>query len=528
MTRPGSSRPNILFVTFDQWRGDCLSAVGHPCLRTPHTDALAAEATLFRRHYGQASPCGPARASLLTGLYLHNHRAVRNGTPLDARHVTLAQCLRAAGYDPLLFGYTDTGADPRGLPPDDPRLQTYEGILPGFSVGMALPEDHAAWGVALRAKGYEVPENVREMWRPQTTAAAAAPTAAPARYRDADSETNFLTDAALEYIRGRAGAAQGGKPWCVHVSYLRPHPPFIAPAPWHAIYPPDDAPAPVRARDWQAEAGQHPWLGYHLRRFYDPARPHKFTQAGDPVAVLTGGGLAQLRATYYGMVSQVDAAFGRLVAELKRQGSYDNTIIVLTADHGEQLGDHWLLGKDGYFDATWHIPLILRDPRRHADGGRGRQIEAFTEAVDVMPSLLDLLGLDIPAACDGYSLRPFLHDGRTPAGWREAAHWEFDFRDVRDDAAEQALDLTSDQCTFAVIRDDKYKYVHFAALPPLLFDLARDPGELQNRAEDPDYLRIRLNCLERLMSWRMAHDDQTLTGLHLGAGGVASRRSRKA
>jgi arylsulfatase A-like enzyme len=98
------SRPNVLLITLDQWRADCLSAVGHPCLRTPNLDRLAAEGVLFRRHFTQASPCGPARASLLTGLYAHNHRSVRNGVPLDDRHTNIAREVRKAGYDPVLFG----------------------------------------------------------------------------------------------------------------------------------------------------------------------------------------------------------------------------------------------------------------------------------------------------------------------------------------------------------------------------------------------------------------------------------------
>ena len=116
---------NILFITADQWRGDCLSALGHPCLRTPNLDRLAAEGVLFRRHYSQATPCGPGRASLYTGLYLHNHRSVINGTPLDARHSNFALEARKAGYDPALFGYTDISPDPRTLPAGDPALTTY-------------------------------------------------------------------------------------------------------------------------------------------------------------------------------------------------------------------------------------------------------------------------------------------------------------------------------------------------------------------------------------------------------------------
>src|SRR5437763_16097469 len=125
--------PNVLFICADQWRGDCLSAMGHRVVKTPHLDALAREGVLFRKHYGQATPCGPARASLLTGLYLMNHRSGRNGTPLDARHSNIALEVRKAGYEPALFGYTDTSPDPRGRDVDGPALTAYDrGIMPGF------------------------------------------------------------------------------------------------------------------------------------------------------------------------------------------------------------------------------------------------------------------------------------------------------------------------------------------------------------------------------------------------------------
>ena len=136
---------NLLLITADQWRADCLSAEGHPCVRTPRIDALAAAGVRFRRHFAQATPCGPSRASLHTGLYAMNHRSVTNGTPLDARHSNLAAELRKAGYRPVLFGYTDMSHDPRALPPDDPRLCTYEGVYPSFEIGLYLPENNAAW-----------------------------------------------------------------------------------------------------------------------------------------------------------------------------------------------------------------------------------------------------------------------------------------------------------------------------------------------------------------------------------------------
>src|SRR5262245_12600111 len=156
----------VLFISADQWRGDSLSALGHPCLRTPHLDRLAAQGVLFRNHYTQASPCGPARTSLHTGMYMMNHRSLRNGTPLDARHSNIALEVRKAGYDPTLFGYTDTSVDPRLYPADDPALKTYEGVLPGMTVGLKLPEHMAAWIADLRAKGYDIPGGRAEVYRP--------------------------------------------------------------------------------------------------------------------------------------------------------------------------------------------------------------------------------------------------------------------------------------------------------------------------------------------------------------------------
>src|SRR5437764_10957489 len=103
---------NVLFITADQWRGDCLGAAGHPVVRPPNLDRLAAGGVSFRRHFAQAAPCGPSRASLYTGMYLMNHRSVLNGTPLDARHTNVALVARALGYEPALFGYTDTSVDP--------------------------------------------------------------------------------------------------------------------------------------------------------------------------------------------------------------------------------------------------------------------------------------------------------------------------------------------------------------------------------------------------------------------------------
>ncbi len=151
-------KPNILLITADQWRGDCFSSLGHSVVQTPNLDALAAASVQFTRHYTNDVPCGPSRASLHTGLYLHNHRSGTNGTPLDKRFTNWALECRSVGYDPVLFGYTHTSMDPRGLAQDDPQLGNDEGILPGIrpiiDMGTLCPD----WRNYLEAHGYQLPE----------------------------------------------------------------------------------------------------------------------------------------------------------------------------------------------------------------------------------------------------------------------------------------------------------------------------------------------------------------------------------
>lgn len=498
---------NLLFITADQWRAECLSCLGHT-VQTPHLDALAADGVLFRQHYANAVPCGPSRASLHTGMYLQNHRSGTNGTPLDARHTNWAIELRKLGYDPALLGYTDTANDPRHFPVDHEYLQSYEGPLPGINPVLMMGENPKAWANWLGERGYDIPE---PNWKFYTTKAdvaeyedggdVPAPLALPAAHHD----THFMVDQTISYLDQQTGA------WCVHLSLLRPHPPWIAPEPYNALYPPETLKQFNRQPDIETEGQQHPFLEAYL------AKPRHSVNANDDRT-------ARLKASYLGLMTEVDHNLGRLFAHLKSTGQWDNTLIIFTSDHGEQMGDHWLLGKMGYFDESYRIPLIIRDPA--AEQTRGQQIHAFTENIDIMPTLLQWFDADIPVQCDGQPLTPFLASAETPKNWRDAAHWEFDFRDVVDgESLEAALGLTQHQCTLNVIRDEHYKYVHFMKLPPLFFDLKADPGERNNLATDPAYLPKVLEYAQKMLTWRMNHDEQMLTHLALTDEGVVSRKT---
>jgi arylsulfatase A-like enzyme len=501
----------VLFITCDQWRGDCLSAAGHPVVRTPNADRLAREGIMFRKHFAGAAPCSPARACLYTGLYQMTNRVCRNGTPMDRRHWNLAKGARALGYDPTLFGYTDVSPDPRDHAAGDPVLRSYEGILPGFTPRQLLPEHQKQWLSWLAARGVDESSGYPDIHRPAGSGHAEVSRAAPIYSHD-ETPTAFM---AGEFIRW-LGEQDADNPWFAHISLISPHPPFIVPAPFNELYDPADGPAFNRAKRWQDEAQSHPWLEYELQR----QRREKFIPgARGKVRKWNEDEFRTIRAIYYGMISEVDFQLGRIREALQKADAWDDTLIVLTSDHAEMMGDHFMLGKGGYFDQSYHVPLIVRAP-----GARraGKIVDEFTEAVDVAPTILDLIGGAAPNWLDGRSLAPFVED-RKMKDWRDCAHWEFDFRSVSKQSAEEHFGITSQQCNLAVIRSDKAKYVHFGGgLPPLLFDLEDDPAELRNRANDPAYRGLRLEFAERLLSWRAEHLDQTLALMELTEDGPVS------
>ncbi len=506
------ARRNVLLIVVDQWRADFVPALGAKFLHTPNLDRLCREGVTFRNHVTTAVPCGPARASLLTGLYLMNHRAVQNTVPLDARHFNLGKALRLIGYDPALIGYTTTTPDPRTSGPRDPRFTSLGDLMEGFrSVGAFEPTMDGYFGW-LAHQGYPLPPRRTDVWLPEGEDAMPGATDRPSRLPAHLSDSAYFTERALTYLKGK-----GDKPWFLHLGYYRPHPPFVAPSPYHAMYRPADMPKPVRAPTPAAEAAQHPLLRFYLENIRQASF---FERAQGDAAAMDADQVAQMRATYAGMISEVDDCLGRVFAWLDQTGQWEDTLVIFTSDHGEQLGDHYLLGKIGYFDESFRIPLVVKDP--DARGAAGGIEDAFTESVDVMPTILQWLGGEVPRACDGHSLLPIVHGSR-PADWRRHLTYEYDFRDVFYSQPESALGLAMDECSLMVVQDARYKYVHFAALPPLFFDLAQDPQQFRNLAEEPAYAALVRDYAQRALSHRMAHAERTLTHFRATPEGLEER-----
>ncbi|MCB0971850.1 MAG: sulfatase-like hydrolase/transferase [Acidimicrobiales bacterium] len=508
---------NVLYVTVDQWRAECLGVAGHPVVQTPTLDALAARGVRFARHWSVTAPCGPSRASLHTGRYLMGHRSVNNGTPLAHDMDNVARRARAAGYDPTLFGYTDTSVDPRTVTdPGDPRLRDYEGVLPGFTEGTVLTwERMGPWLAWLEAKGHVLPGTWQELFDPMPDYPGADdhPAAwAPSRFPAAHTETAFLTEQVIGWLDRRPD----DEPWFAHVSYIRPHPPYRAPEGYHDRYDPDDGPSFRRLADRAAEIGAHPIHTYGAEL------------AGCPIDEAEA---RQVRAAYWGNMTEVDDQLGRLLEHLRTTGRLDDTLVVLTSDHGDMMGDHWLVEKLGWWDESYRVPLIVVDPRAEADATRGTVVDAFTESVDVLPTLCRWMGVEAPIAADGRELQPFVHGDPVPDDWRTAVHVQWDFRDPVGHLAEDLLGLTMEQCSLDVLRTDDHLYVHVGDGTSISYDLVDDPEQVAPTVVPPGGRPGDAAVAERiatargdLLSWRMRHDDRTLTGHLLTPGGLVVRR----
>ncbi len=473
---------HVLLITLDQFRGDSWGAAGHPLVRTPALDELAANGLRLARHYSQAAPCSPGRASLYTGMYQMNHRVVANGTPLDARFDNVAKAARRAGYDPVLFGYTDQSIDPRTADgPDDPRMQHYTGILPGFRAELHIPDDHQVWLDWLTDLGH-------------TDLGGAYDALGTEPDRPAEHGLSaFMTNHVVDWLATQSN----DRPWFAHLSYLRPHPPYSAAGRFATMYDPADVALPIAA-------GDHLHPSHRL-----------FLQVPDATAPTDEDELRHMRAQYYGMISEVDSQLARVWQALRDGDMWDDTLIIVTADHGEQLGDHGLQQKLGWFEQSYHVIGIVRHPGHPAT--HGTTLDAFTENIDLFPTMCDAIGAPVPVQCDGLPLTPFL-SGEAPPWWRTAAHWEYDWRDAFIDGSphDWPWDRRLERQHVVTLRTADTAYVQFADGSSRCYDLAADPT-WRTEITDPAVI---LPLAQQMLVWRSRHADRTMTDMLVKDGGV--------
>ncbi len=509
--RPAARARNLLFVMCDQLRADHLSCYGHPRLRTPSIDALAARGTLFEQAFVQSGVCGPSRMSFYTGRYVSSHGATWNRVPLSIAEHTLGDYLRAAGRALTLVGKTHVMPDTEGLArvglraPGGAAHAAMDGdaelaqLLARGSFVEAMRHDghhaepRARYADWLRAQGYHSDDPWTDFVIAVDTPDGGTASGwnmrhahLPARVREEHSETAYTVREAIDFVRER-----GDAPWALHLSLVKPHWPYIAPAPYHAMYGREDA-SPL-VRDARELADPHPAYAAYLKQ----EECENFSR--EDVAM-------HVRPAYMGLVRQVDDRLGELWQALEALGRWDDTMVVFTADHGDYLGDHWLGEKELFHDTVQRVPFIVYVPGQ----APGRRETRLVEAIDVVPTALEALALD-PARhrVEGHSLIPLL-DGREPATWRDATYSELDYAYRR---ARLLLHRPPDACRAWMVRTADWKLVHWEDLPPQLYDLRGDPLELDDRGRDPALGGVRDELLARLREWSLRLKHRTTVPL---------------
>lgn len=483
---------NVLFIMADQLRWDHLSCSGHPYLRTPNIDALARRGVRFANAFVNSGVCGPSRMSFYTGRYPISHGATWNRVPLSVGEVTLGEYLKGAGRTLALAGKTHAMPDHEGLA----RLAIDGGgelgtLLSrgGFTEidrydGHHSPGTESGYPAYLRAHGYggddpwtdhviagiDAQGQVASGWHMRNVHL-------PARVREEHSETAYMTDQAIRFMR-----EQGSRPWVLHLSYVKPHWPYMAPAPYHALYKAEQC-LPVVRRESELQ-GAHPVLA-------------AYRQQEECVSFQRDDCIRTVRPAYQGLIHQLDDHLGRLFDTMETLGRLRDTLVIFTADHGDFLGDHWLGEKELFYDTVQKVPFIVADPRPAADATRGSVDPRFVEGVDVVPTVLDWLGVNVPPQrIEGTSLLPLLEGGTPP--WRDFAYSELDygFRQAR-----VLLGKTPQQARAFSIRTERWRYVHWLDEPEQLFDLQADPQEFEDLGRDASHAATRAALRDQLLGF---------------------------
>jgi len=491
---------NVLWIMADQLRWDYLSCYGAKHIDTPNIDALAQHGVQFNRTYVQSPICGPSRMSFYTGRYVRSHGATWNGFPLRVGEPTLGDHLREHGVKCSLVGKTH-------MIPDEEGMQRL-GIEPESTIGALVSqcgfdefvrddgtnpttypgrcgEDYDQY---LRNHGMDG-DNPWEEWANTAVGPDGdlrsgwllenAPYAA--RVPKEHSETAWLTTRGIEYME-----QQGDQPWLCHLSYIKPHWPYLAPAPYNDMYTAADLP-PVNRSQTERDS-DHPlmqaWMSMRVSKNF----------SRDDVRNIVAP-------VYMGLIKELDDQMGRLFDFLKSSGRLDDTMVVFCSDHGDNMGDHWMGEKDLFHDCSARVPLIVYDPRETADATRGTTSDELVEGIDLTPTFIDFFGAKPKNhILEGRSLVPLLNDQKTP--WRSYCVSEYDYS-TRE--ARRIVNVDQNDARLVMVFDGRWKYIYVETMRSMLFDLQNDPDELNDVGANPDYAQQLATMREMHFAWTRQH-----------------------
>ena len=478
-----ADRPNILLILTDQQRRDSLGCCGNPHIRTPNLDALARDGVCFDNHYVTNVVCMPSRASLFTGRYPNRHRVNTNGCSLPLSEATLAEILRQSGYRTAAAGKMHLSSYQARLEKGSPESREWWAAgkrlpLPYYGFEQVKlstahgPGDYADYYHDLVKIDPELPSLLTEE---KALSKSGAPSSWKAAIPEQYHSSTWVADRSIEYIESFARSAA---PFFLFASFPDPHFPYCPPQPYCDMYDPATVPMPNRSpqeADTASTELKHrwdqfvEWLGYHALDM-----PDEYVR--------------EIIAHTYGMVSLVDKNVGRILDSLRTAGVWDNTVVVFLSDHGEHIGDHYLIYKRLIFDELARVPSIWRVPGKFA---RDQHVDGFASMIDVMPTLLDLADTPVALGVQGVSLRDALEGKDWPGrGWALIENDDInDSRNLEDHGFGRSLRTEKFSINVYDSRDDGEFY-----------DLQKDPGELINVWSDPAYASAKSELLKQLVT----------------------------
>lgn len=448
----GGRKPNLVFFLGEGLRWDEFSCMGNPILRTPNMDRLAREGMLFKNAFVTNALCLPSRASILTGLYSHTTGAIDNrDRPIPHHFPLISDVLREAGYEVAFFG----------------KSHVRDGLQDRY------------WDYYFGFNG-----QCKDYYHPVLTEGIAGKYSKPKTYNGYVDD--IVTNRALDWL-----AQEHEKPFCLFLWFWAPHAPFYRDRKDLDLYNGVKIPVPSTFDD--------DLKGY-------PGKP-AFADANDKIGCTVVGNddartLEELVKDHYAGVVNNDDHVGEVLKSLENRGQLDDTAILLSSDHGFFLGEWHLYDKRFMHEPSIRVPLMVRYPRMVQ---AGTTCERMALNVDFMPTMLELAGVSAPQGLHGQSFVPLLQ-GRQPGNWRK--DWLYEYFEYPE--AEHVRPHRG-------VRTDRYKLIHYHKLPQYpdlpeefeLYDLERDPNELNDLYGQDGYEALTQRLLDRISELRKETGDQT-------------------
>lgn len=443
-----STTPNIIVLLSDEHDAHATGCYGHDIVRTPNLDRLAAEGTRYEHAYCNSPMCVPSRLSMQSGAYVHQVGGWDNGVILGREFRTWGHHLQEAGYECVLSGRTHfNGPDrllgyDRRLSDDIPGWITHDGQPPGRTAE----------------------------WRRGSNSHVS--TAGPGIHHHTTKDRS-VTDEVVEFLHERAAQPER-QPFLLHVGYMHPHFPLIAPEEFLSWYDLDEVPLPPTRHEPLEQ--QHPVVA-HLRRAMNNDEP------------LTDDLQRLATACYWALISHLDHQVGRVLEAIDSSPLREDTVVIYTSDHGEMAGHHGIWQKQIFYEPAVHVPLIVRRPGQVG----GETVDRQVSLIDLLPTLRDAAGLSRDSALPGRSL----------------------FEDVGERAVVSEYHAQGMLEGGFMIKRGRYKYCYYVGDKSQLFDVEDDPLECRDLARTPEYTAVKDDLDRELRAVldpeavnRRAHDDQ--------------------